>query len=175
MIIKSKEIEERAADHITNLMCAAARTAPKAKGIDNLVIMIVKGREKDQIADEMSSIAKSSGMQFFERDAKCVEKAVSLILMGQKLKPMGVIPCGYCGYENCEENIKNSGICAIGIGDLGIAIGSAVSVAALHHIDNRVMFSIGRAALNLGIFEEVIQIAYGIPLSISGKSPFHDR
>jgi len=175
MIIKSKEIEERAAGYIADLMCAAARTAPKAKGIDNLVTMIVKGREKDQIAEEMRSIAKSSGMQFFDRDAKCVEKAASLVLMGQRLKPIGVSPCGYCGYENCGENAKKSGICAIGIGDLGIAVGSAVSVAALHHIDNRVMFSIGRAALNLGIFEEEIQIAYGIPLSISGKSPFHDR
>ncbi len=175
MIIKSKEIEERAADFIADLMCAAARTAPKAKGVDNLVTMIIKGREKDQIANEMSSIAKSSGMQFFERDAKCVEKAALLVLLGQKLKPLGVSPCGYCGYENCGENTKNSGICAIGTGDLGIAIGSAVSVAASHHIDNRVMFSIGRAALNLGIFEEEIQIAYGVPLSISGKSPFHDR
>jgi uncharacterized ferredoxin-like protein len=175
MIIKSKEIEERAADYIADLMCTAARTAPKAKGVDNLVTMIIKGREKDQIANEMSSIAKSSGMQFFERDAKCVEKAALLILLGQKLKPLGVSPCGYCGYENCGENIKNSGICAIGTGDLGIAIGSAVSVAASHHIDNRVMFSIGRAALNLGIFEEEVQIAYGVPLSISGKNPFHDR
>lgn len=175
MIAKSAEIEERAASSIADLMCAAARTAPKAKGVDNLVTMIVKGREKDQIAEEMSRVAKVSGMQYFERDAKCVEKAALLILMGQKLTPLGVNPCGYCGYEDCGENVKNSGICAIGTGDLGIAIGSAVSVAALHHIDNRVMFSIGRAALNLGIFEEEIQIAYGIPLSISGKSPFHDR
>jgi uncharacterized ferredoxin-like protein len=37
------------------------------------------------------------------------------------------------------------------------------------------MFSIGKAALNIGIFEEEVKIAYGIPLSISGKSPFFDR
>ena len=175
MIIKSKEIETRTVDYVADLMCAAARTAPKAKGVDNLVTMIVKGREKDQIAEEMSNIAKASGMEFFERDAKCVEKAALLVLLGQKLKPLGVSPCGYCGYEDCGDNIKNFGICTVGIGDLGIAVGSAVSVAALHHIDNRVMFSIGRATLNLGIFEEDIKIAYGIPLSISGKSPFHDR
>ncbi|MDF2635153.1 MAG: hypothetical protein K0R78_2027 [Pelosinus sp.] len=175
MIVKSTEIEERAASFIADLMCAAARTAPKAKGTDNLITMIVKGREKDQIAEEMSEIAKTSGMQFFERDAKCVEKASLIMLMGQKVTPLGVTPCGYCGYENCEENIKKMGICSIATGDLGIAIGSAVSVAALHHIDNRVMFSIGRAALNLNIFEDEIQIAYGIPLSISGKSPFYDR
>lgn len=175
MIVKSSEIEERAAHYIADLMCAAARTAPKAKGADNLVVMIAKGREKDQIAEEMNTVAKANGMQFFERDAKCVERAALIVLMGQKVKPIGVSPCGYCGYENCSANVKDNGICAISVGDLGIAIGSAVSVAACHHIDNRVMFSIGRAALNLGIFEEEVRIAYGIPLSISGKNPFYDR
>ena len=62
------------------------------------------------------------------------------------------------------------------IGDLGIAIGSAVSVAAAHHVDNRVMFSAGKAALNLKLFDDSqVCIAYGIPLSVSGKSPFFDR
>lgn len=175
MISKSKEIEERAAEHIADLMCAAARTAPKGKGVDNLVTMIVKGRIKDQIAEEMCRIAETSGMQFFQRDAKCVEKASLLVLMGQRVTALGISPCGYCGYENCGENVNSSGLCAISVGDLGIAIGSAVSVAALHHIDNRVMFSLGKAALNLGVFDEAVQIAYGIPLSISGKSPFYDR
>jgi uncharacterized ferredoxin-like protein len=71
--------------------------------------------------------------------------------------------------------VKNSGLCAISIGDLGIAIGSAVSVAANHRVDNRVMLSVGRAALNLDFFEEKVKIAYGIPLNVSGKNPFYDR
>ena len=175
MIIKSQEIEERAVESVAELMCLSARTAPKGRGVDNLVTMIVKGRVKDQLAEEMRRIAKSTGAQFFERDANCVEKAVSIVLLGQKVKQMGVMPCGYCGYENCAENAKHSGLCAIGIGDLGIALGSAVSVAAAHHVDNRIMFSIGRAALNLDVFEEAVSIAYGIPLSVSGKSPFYDR
>ena len=67
-------------------------------------------------------------------------------------------------------------MCAISIGDLGIAIGSAVSVAAAHHVDNRIMFTVGRAALNLKMFgDDEVKIAYGIPLSVSGKSPFFDR
>lgn len=175
MIIQSKEIEQRALEQVAELMCAAARTAPKGRGIDNLVVMIVKGRTKDQLVEEMKKIAQESGAQFFERDAKCLEKTQLAILLGEKVKPMGVQPCGYCGYANCKENAEKSGLCAISIGDLGIAIGSAVSVAAHHHVDNRVMFSIGRAALNLDIFEEDVKIAYGIPLSISGKSPFFDR
>jgi len=175
MITKSKEIEERTVERVADLMCVAARTAPKGKGIDNLVVMTVKAGTKNQLVDEMRRIAKTTGAQFFERDANCVEKAALVVLMGQKVKPMGVPSCGYCGYANCEENVKNSGLCAISIGDLGIAIGSAVSVAAQHHVDNRIMFSIGRAALNLDMFEEDVSVVYGIPLSASGKNPFFDR
>ena len=32
----------------------------------------------------------------------------------------------------------------------GIALGSAVSVASLNHVDNRIMFSVGKGALSLG-------------------------
>lgn len=175
MIIQGKEMEQRAIEHVAELMCAAARTAPKGRGIDNLVVMVVKGRTKDQLVEEMKKIAQVSGAQFYERDAKCLEKTQLAVLFGQKVKPMGIHPCGYCGYANCKENTEKSGLCAVSIGDLGIAMGSAASVAAQHHVDNRIMFSIGRAALNLDIFEEDVKIAYGIPLSISGKNPFFDR
>lgn len=175
MITQSREIEERTVERVADLMCVAARTAPKGRGIDNLVTMTVKARDKDMIAEEMRRIAKIHQMAFFERDAACVDKAALVVLLGQKVKPMGVSPCGYCGWADCAENAKNDGLCAISIGDLGIAIGAAVNVAALHHVDNRVMFSIGRATLNLDVFGEEVKIAYGIPLSVSGKSPFFDR
>lgn len=175
MITKSQEIEERTVERIADLMCVAARTAPKGRGVDNLVVMTVKAREKDQLAEEMRKIAKTTGSQFFERDANCIDKSAVIVLLGQKVKPMGVVPCGYCGWANCLECEKNKGMCAVSIGDLGIAIGSAVGIAAQHHADNRVMFTVGRAALNIDLFEEEVKIAYGIPLSISSKSPFFDR
>ena len=175
MITQSREIEERTVERVADLMCVAARTAPKGRGIDNLAVMTVRARDKDMIAEEMRRIGKAHGMAFFERDAACVDKAALVVLLGEKVKPMGVGPCGYCGWDNCSENAKHDGLCAISIGDLGIAIGSAVSVAALHHVDNRVMFSIGRAVLNLDLFGEEVKVAYGIPLSVSGKSPFFDR
>jgi Uncharacterized protein containing a ferredoxin domain len=175
MITKSQEIEERAVERIADLICVAARTAPKGRGIDNLVFMHIKAREKDQLAEEMRKIAKESGAQFFARDAGCIDKAAVVVLFGERVKQMGVAPCGYCGWGNCAECAKHNGLCAVSIGDLGIAIGSAVTTAALHHVDNRVMFSAGKAALNLGLFPEDVTIAYGLPLSVSGKSIFFDR
>ena len=59
--------------------------------------------------------------------------------------------------------------------DLGIAIGSAVSVAADGRIDNRVMFSVGKAAMSLGMLGREMALVFGIPLSASGKSPYFDR
>ena len=88
---------------------------------------------------------------------------------------MGLPNCGFCGYKDCEENLKDKGICAFNTGDLGIAIGSAAAVAADHRVDNRVMFTAGRAALNLNLLGEEVKIAYGIPLSVGSKSPFFDR
>ena len=65
--------------------------------------------------------------------------------------------------------------CAFNITDLGIAVGSAVSVAADHRIDNRVMYSAGRGAVRMGIFPEDVRVCCGIPLYTGSKSIFFDR
>ena len=177
MITKSAEMEARALDGVVELMALAARTAPNGTGVDTLAVIAVRAKAKDQLAAEMRRILKEDGgLPHFERDAGNVDKAPVVLILGQRVKPLGTKPCGFCGYKDCEENIRNSGLCAISIGDLGIAIGSAVSVAAAHHVDNRIMFSAGKAALNLNLFDDnQVKIAYGIPLSVSGKSPFFDR
>jgi uncharacterized ferredoxin-like protein len=59
--------------------------------------------------------------------------------------------------------------------DLGIAIGSAVSVAADHRVDNRVMYTVGKAAIDAKLLGPDVVIAFGIPLSVSSKNPFFDR
>ena len=37
------------------------------------------------------------------------------------------------------------------------------------------MFSVGKAAASLGLPGEKCQMVVGIPLSVSGKSPYFDR
>jgi uncharacterized ferredoxin-like protein len=175
MIMQSAEIEKRAALGVAELMVAAARTAPKGCGIDNLELLIIDGDEKDRISAELRRITRETGVDFFARDAGNLESSHAVVLLGTSIGPIDCPNCGYCGYKDCGENRAHKGICSFNTGDLGIAIGSAVSVAANHRIDNRVLFSAGRAALNLGFFSPGVKVAYGIPLSISGKSPFFDR
>ena len=68
-----------------------------------------------------------------------------------------------------------AGLCAWDAMDVGIAIGSAAAAAADARVDNRVMFSVGRAARSLGLLGASVTLVLGIPLSVSGKSPFFDR
>lgn len=65
--------------------------------------------------------------------------------------------------------------CAFNTGDLGIALGSAVSVAMDNRIDNRVMYTVGQAVLKMNLLGDDIKIVYGIPLSVSSKNVFFDR
>jgi uncharacterized ferredoxin-like protein len=160
---------------VARRICIAVRTAPKGKGTDNLVTVVLTGTEKDEIAREMERIGEATGVAFFVRDANCLRSAGVLVLVGTKVNTLGVANCGFCGFEDCAENEKNDGICAFNTGDLGIALGSAVSVAANCRVDNRIFFTAGRAALNLQTLGPEVKIAYGIPLSAGGKSIFFDR
>lgn len=177
MIISSKEAEERALIQVAELMLSAARTAPKGRGVDNLVGLILTGEDKKKLADEMRKLADDNGepLAFFNRDAVNVENAGAVVLLGTTREIMGLSACGYCGLENCKNLIEAGGVCAYNGINIGIALGSAASVAALHRVDNRIMFSGGRAAINLGLFGDKVVQGFAIPLSISGKSPFFDR
>jgi len=175
MIFKSHEAEKNAAFAVAQMMLAAARTAPKACGIDNIEAIIVDGEEKDKLAEQMRKYAAETGKDFHERDSRNVDASHTVVVIGVRKVPTGLDFCSLCGFENCAETVKAGANCALNITDLGIAIGSAVSVAANHRFDNRVMFSVGKAAMALGYLPESVKVAFGIPLSASGKSIFFDR
>lgn len=172
---ENSELEVRALGTVAELMCVAARTAPKARGTDNLCTAIVTGAEKASLAAQMRAIAESDNAPFFARDAANVDAAPVVVLFGTRLQRMNLPACGLCGFENCDRNAAAGAQCTFPGHDLGIAIGSAVSVAAAHHVDNRVMFSVGVAALRLKLLGDDVAIAFGVPLSATGKSPFFDR
>lgn len=161
--------------HAADLMAAAARTAPKGGGKDKIITAILTGKEKDALVNEMHKAAEEYGQQFMERDAGNVDRSQCLVLIAAKPIPSALNHCGMCGFENCGELRKSGANCAITITDLGIAIGSAVSIAANLRIDNRVMYSAGRGAVRMNIFSEDVKVCYGIPLYVGSKSIFFDR
>ena len=176
MIIFDKDLEKEAVLEIGRLMAAAARTSPKGKGADTITTALLTGEEKDKVAERMELIAAKEEIPFFQRDANNINQVPAVLIIGTSFKPLGVPYCGDCGYKDCQACAQEgSGRCNFNVIDLGIALGSAVSVAALHHVDNRIMFSCAKAVLELGLLPEEIKMAYAIPLSLTSKSPFFDR
>jgi uncharacterized ferredoxin-like protein len=170
------KIKQSAIKRIAEEMLIAARTAPKAKGVDRLFLAILSNEEINKLAKEMIRIAKNNGPDFFERDAKNILISDCCIIIGTINKSQDLPLCGYCGFKNCNEKNKYPEIpCAFSVGDLGIAIGSAVSIAMDRRIDNRILFSGGYTAIKIGLTPSDIKIAYVIPLSVSSKNPFFDR
>ena len=48
-------------------------------------------------------------------------------------------------------------------------------VAAARHIDNRIMYTVGIAVLDMKLLGDDVKVAYAIPLSSTSKNPFFDR
>ncbi len=157
-------------------MVIAARTAPKARGIDTFEIKIAEGSSIKAIADRMSHIADENEIPFFARDAGNILDCPVVVLIGTRIRSIGLKKCGMCGFSDCDEKNENPDVpCVFNTGDLGIAVGSAVAVCMDHRTDNRIMYTIGQAAMELGFFDTEVRVAYGIPLSATSKNPFFDR
>ena len=176
MIYTSDLIEKEALLEVARLMAAAARTAPKAKGVDNILTMIVDGDDKDAVAAEMRRIAESDAPDpVFMRDAGSVDASDFVVLIAVKDNHATIPYCGICGFENCAAAIEAGAACAFNTSDLGTAACSACAVASHHWIDNRLMYTVGRAAQDLGLFGTKVRMCYGIPISARGKSIYYDR
>lgn len=174
MRYESRELEEKSVLATAAKMCAAARTAPKARGIDRIETLVLTGEEKDKLADKMEEIFEATGEAnaFFKRDAGNVRDSEVVVLIGTKKDYMRLSYCGFCGFGNCGGCVQNGGSCAFDYVNLGIALSSAVVAAQMDFVDNRIMFSIGKAWMDME-GEDIIW--FGIPLSVTGKSKYFDR
>jgi uncharacterized ferredoxin-like protein len=171
---------------VVSLMALSARTAPKGKGMDSVVTHIVVRDDLPALAAGMKAFGEKHNIGFFLRDAGNVAAAGACLIIGIRGQEALGINCQGCGYpscaamtEACTERGETGGPfsgpnCVIKMADLGIAVGSAVKSASIHNLDNRVMYSAGVAARSLGLVPGC-SVAYGIPVSATGKNIFFDR
>jgi uncharacterized ferredoxin-like protein len=172
---KSNELESAAIKDVAEFMALAARTAPKTRGIDNIeVFAIDDDATKKKVVEKMREISKKENRPGFERDAKCIEASPVILVIGVRTNPAG-LNCGFCGYPTCAEMAKHKGTCSYNPIDLGIAACSAAARANEMRADNRIMYSMARACIDLKLFSQTVVQALAIPLSATGKSPFFDR
>lgn len=176
-IINENELRQDAVLNVAKRMILAARTAPKARGVNTLSMSILTGSDIQALAKTMRQIGEKEDNPIFLRDAaNLLQAAQVVVIMGTRIKSLGLKTCGLCGFENCEAKDKEPDVpCAFNTGDLGIAVGSAASIAMDGRIDNRIMYTIGVAAQQMGLLGKEVKIVYGFPLSASSKNPFFDR
>ena len=156
-------------------MMTAARTAPKARGVDIIEIVLIEGDELKALADRMVEIGNERNRPSFLRDAGNVLQAECVVVIGTKYQSLG-LNCGHCGFSTCAEREQNGEVpCSLNSIDVGIAIGSACATAADLRLDTRVMYSIGVAVEQLGWIGEGVHLTMGIAVSASSKNPFFDR
>ncbi len=147
------------------LMAVSAKTAPKARGVDNVLIKVVyeKG-ELEALANKMEELASEYG-DLFIRDARGVRNSIAVLLIGCRFIDIG--------FNKLIEELGVTENFVLNLLNLGIAIGSAVKTASILNVDNRVMFTVGVAAKELGLLKADVVI--GIPLSATSKNIFFDR
>ena len=187
-VLTSQQAEQEAILTAAKLIMAAITTSPKTRGVSTLSSVLVQGEEKEKLAKAMEDhlLKKKSNLDFFNRDAQNIRQSAGVLLVGvrgtQPKKLEDFQNCGACGFPNCSQLIRaekkvgedyRGPLCAFQVMDLGIALGVAAKMAAELNIDNRLMYSAGAAAMNLGLLEADMIIA--LPLSISEKNIFFDR
>jgi len=149
---------------VARYMAISAKTAPKARGVDNIVVSIITDKETlSKLADKMDEMAGELG-EYMSRDANNVRNSQAVVLIGAK-----VVNIRLKGPPEYKIDINE----AFSLVNLGIAVGSAVKTAALLNVDNRIMFSVGIAAQRLGLINA--DYVLGIPLSVSSKNIYFDR
>ena len=175
-VYTEENITSEAILQVARLMVTAARTAPKTRGRNQLEFLIVDGDDLEKIARKMEELGEITKAYFFGRDANDLRRSVAAVLFGTRIKALDLPYCGWCGFADCaEKNLHPDNPCAYNNIDLGIAIGSAVSVAMEHRVDNRIMYTIGQAVRDLGYFPPDIRIILGVPLSATSKNIYFNR
>lgn len=170
-------IDERSDRHTRILeaarnMLTAARTAPKARGNDNLECILVEGDDLKKLSEAMLELFNETGRPVYQRDAANILQGECVILIGIRPVLMG-LNCGHCGFSKCGEKPQDVP-CVMNVTDVGIAIGSACATAADRRLDTRVMFSVGMGAMRLGLLPDCKQV-FAIAISAGSKNPFFDR
>jgi len=172
MILKERLTRHQRVMDAVGQMMTAARTAPKAKGIDVIEIAVVEGSDIQILSAKTHELGIQNGFNFFLRDAENILSAEAVLLIGTHQKEQA-LNCNHCGYPTCGDKPANVP-CAFNTIDVGIAIGSACAMAADLRLDTRVMFSVGYAAQSLNLLEGCSAV-FAIPVSASTKNPFFDR
>ena len=97
MILNERDSRHEQVLQIGKQMMTAARTAPKAKGVDIIEVALITDEDIQRLSEEMRAVCEENGFKFFLRDADNIKEAECVLLIGTHELPQG-LNCGHCGY-----------------------------------------------------------------------------
>ena len=81
-IIHEEEVREEVIFDVARMMMTAARTAPKGRGIDNLVIALLKEDSIKIVSDKLREMVHRDKLpEFFLRDAENILNAQAMVVL----------------------------------------------------------------------------------------------
>ena len=90
MIINERDLRHQSVVEAAHRMMTAARTAPKAKGVDIIEIALVEEREDlEKLAEAMRRRSEETGFKFLLRDADNILQGEAVILIGTRRHTQG--------------------------------------------------------------------------------------
>ncbi|MGC9325674.1 MAG: DUF2148 domain-containing protein [Desulfomonilia bacterium] len=185
-----EEDRKYAARIVARLLLASCVTSPRVGGVGECSVHILD--EETDIEDLCQQIELMSGenkaWEFFKRDAAILRDAdvVLVVTSLRSLTDPADINCNMCGKLTCEylkeepKLPKEPGVaftgplCSFRANNIAYAIDGIVSLARNLGIDYGVYWSIGAAAMRMGILPKATGFALGVGISITEKSPFRD-
>ena len=93
MILNERDCRHEQVVQIAQLMMTAARTAPKAKGVDIIEVALVTESNLRILSETMKQMYEDNGFKFFLRDADNILEAECVVLIGTREHPQG-LNCG---------------------------------------------------------------------------------
>jgi uncharacterized ferredoxin-like protein len=189
--LKQYETDRKEAVRIAaRLILASGTTTPRVGGVGECTIHIMEddGDIEDlcQKMEEMAEIKKS--WEFFKRDAAMLRDADALLITTslRSLTDPADINCNMCGKMVCEylkaeaklpadpEVAFIGPLCTFRATNIAYAVDGMVCAARNMGIDYGVYWSVGAAAMRMGVLPRATGFALAVAISITEKSPFRD-
>jgi len=184
-----KIIEENLLDVAKSCAVAAIKAPVLTKEL-NLKTKILTGEDLDPIIEVLEVLGQTSAFQLHDATAFKSYKEQGILppvlLLGADLTTPPMWHCGGCGFKNCGEYLaylkKNKGVgegtygpsCLWKVIDFGIACDYACACASQHHVEARIMMSIGAISMFLNYLEDCTYVL-GLPVGPAGTNRWFDR
>jgi uncharacterized ferredoxin-like protein len=172
------------------LLLASATTTPRVGGVGECTTHIFDdGCDIEDLCQQIEKMSEENeAWGFFKRDAVILRDADAVLIVTslRSLTDPSDINCNMCGKLTCEylreeEKLpKEPGVaftgplCSFRANNIAYAIDGIVSMARNLGIDYGVYWSLGAAAMRMGLLPKATGFALGVGISVTEKSPFRD-